>query len=302
MVSMNTIPVIAATGLSKFYGRFAAVEDISFAVNRGEVIGFVGLNGAGKTTTINMLLGFIRASKGSVELFGKQVTVDNAYKSHRKVGYATGDMHLFDDMTGREYLQFVAKSYGLPLKTKQTVSLVKRFEPQLDKKIKTLSRGNHQKIALIAAFMIQPELVVLDEPSSGLDPLMQQRFIELVRESAAAGTTIFMSSHYLAEVSDVCSRIILIKDGKLVKDITADDLEAAAGKLVQITTKEKVELPKEAELVESSEGLTKVVYRGTALQLQSWISSIAGLQDLTITDHSAEATFRELYDDGTTNA
>jgi ABC-2 type transport system ATP-binding protein len=293
--SMTTIPVIAVEGLTKNFRRFPAVEDISFSVEKGEVIGFVGLNGAGKSTTINMLLGFARPSKGTISLFGKQITTANAHKSHQNVGYATGDMHLFDEMTGRQYLRFVAKSYHLPLNSKRVAELVARFQPQLDKKIKTLSRGNHQKIALIAAFMVGPELIILDEPSSGLDPLMQQRFLELVRQTAAEGTTIFMSSHYLAEVADVCSRILLIKDGKLVKDISSAELEAAAGKLVQVETNEPVRPPVASEIISQQRGTLKFVYRGKAEWLQRWVSSLTGLKDITITDHSAEAAFRELY-------
>lgn len=292
---MNTIPVIAAKGLSKYYGRFVAVEDITFEVDAGEVVSFVGLNGAGKSTTINMLLGFTRASKGSVEIFGQPVTTANACRSHQRIGYATGDMHLFDGMTGRQYLRFIAKSHGVTLNTKRFAHLVERFRPQLDKKIKTLSRGNHQKIALIAAFMVKADLIILDEPSTGLDPLMQQRFLDLVQLTADEGVTIFMSSHNLAEVSDACSRVLLIKDGALVKDIDPTELEAAAGKLVQVITKDKVQPPKGAENASLGGNRLKFVYHGETLSLQAWLSSLSGLQDFTITEHSPEAAFKDLY-------
>ena len=292
---MNTIPVIAAKGLSKYYGRFVAVEDITFEVDAGEVVGFVGLNGAGKSTTINMMLGFTRASRGTVQLFGQPVTTANSFQSHQKVSYATGDMHLFDDMTGRQYLQFTAKMHGVTLRTKRFEHLVERFEPQLDKKIKTLSRGNHQKIALIAAFMVKADLIILDEPSTGLDPLMQQRFLELIESVSAEGVTIFMSSHNLAEVSEVCSRVILIKDGALVKDISSGELDAAAGKLVQVVTRHPAQPPKGAEQVKVTGDRLRFVYQGDTLTLQSWISSLSGLKDVTITEHSPEGTFKELY-------
>ena len=293
---MTDMPMIAVSGLTKRYRRFAVVDDVSFEVTAGEVVGFVGLNGAGKSTTINMLLGFLRPSAGTVTLFGKKLTIANASTAHHGIGYATGDMSLFQDMTGRQYLRFVAKSYGKTLVDDTFNGLIKRFEPQLDKKLKYLSRGNHQKIALIAAFMVQPKLIILDEPTSGLDPLMQQRFLTLVRETAATGTAILMSSHNLEEVSDVCSRILLIKLGKLVKDITAEQLAAAVGKLVHVTTSEPARLPAGSELIKREVGSVRFVYRGEAVWLQRWLGSLVGLQDVTITDHTAEATFKELYE------
>jgi len=293
---MSETPLLTVTNLTKRYRKLAVVDDVSFSVQPGEIIGFVGLNGAGKSTTINMLLGFLHPSSGSVSIFGKRLTPANASIAHKDIGYATGDMSLFEGMTGRQYLRFVAKAYDIQKENKRFKDLVARFEPQLDKKIKHLSRGNHQKIALIAAFMVHPKLIILDEPTSGLDPLMQQRFLDLVREEADRGTAIFMSSHYLGEVADVCSRILLIKLGVLVKDITAAELEAAAGKLIRIETVEPIKLPVTAEVVERDTRSVTFIYRGAAVWLQRWIGTLTGLRDISITDHSAEATFRELYD------
>ena len=299
---MTNTTVIEIKNLSKIYSGFTAVNDANFTINKGEVVGFVGLNGAGKSTTINMLLGFQHPSHGEVKLFGEKITLPNAGKSHQKVGFATGDMALFDGMTGRQYLDFVGRAYKISTKTDSFNKLCDRFDPQLDKKLGTLSRGNKQKIALIAAFMAEPELVILDEPSSGLDPLMQQHFLDLVRDEAEKGTTIFMSSHYLNEVIDVCSRILLIKNGKLVKDIPASELEIGAGKLVRVITKEKVTPPKNAELIEHEKRndgqVLQFLYKDKAIRLQEWLGSLPNLQDVTISDHSAEAAFEELYEEG----
>lgn len=292
--------IIETVNLSKVYGGIPAVDDVTFSVKKGEVVGFVGLNGAGKSTTINMLLGFIRPTKGNVLLFGEKVTLPNASLSHQRMGFATGDMSLFESMTGRHYHEFIARAYGVTLATDTYRQLVERFEPQLDKKIRTLSRGNRQKIALIAAFMSKPDLVVLDEPSSGLDPLMQQHFLDLVRDEAARGTTIFMSSHYLNEVVDVCSRILLIKNGELVKDIPASQLEASSGKMIRVVTKSKVMPPEGAELIErektSSSHVLQFIYKGSATNIQEWLQSVKHLSDVTIGDHRAEAAFDDLYD------
>ena len=297
--------ILEVKNVSKHYGSAVAVSNVSFAVEPGEVVGFVGLNGAGKSTTINMLLGFQQPTKGEVRLFDAPVTLPTAHKSHRRIGFATGDMSLFEGMTGRQYLKFVATSYKTPLVTDFFEQLVERFEPQLDKKLSTLSRGNKQKIALIAAFMTKPDLVILDEPSSGLDPLMQQRFLELVREQARAGMTIFMSSHYLNEVIDVCSRVLLIKNGALVKDIAASELEAVGGKLVRIVTKKQVTPPKAAEAVEqSTEGdsfVLEFIFKDKPLRLQEWLGSLPHLEDMTISDHTTEAAFADLYEQESTN-
>lgn len=298
---MSNTPVISVSNVSKIYNGVAAVDAANFTINKGDIVGFVGLNGAGKSTTINMLLGFQRPTHGEIQLFGEKVTLPNAAKSHQKVGFATGDMALFDGMTGQQYLKFVARAYKISLNTDVFTQLCDRFEPELHKRLGTLSRGNKQKIALIAAFMSEPELVILDEPSSGLDPLMQQHFLDLVREQANKGTTIFMSSHYLNEVVDVCSRILLIKNGKLVKDIPAAELEVGAGKLVRVVTKTKVQPPKAAELIEhekqSDEYVLQFVYKDKAIRLQEWLGTLPHLQDVTISDHSIEAAFEELYED-----
>jgi ABC-2 type transport system ATP-binding protein len=293
-------PVLEVKNLTKLYNGVAAVDSASFAIQPGEIVGFVGLNGAGKSTTINMLLGFLKPSHGEVTIFNEKVTLPNAAKSHQKIGFATGDMALFDEMTGKKYLHFIARAYKISTQTDTYKQLVAKFEPQLDKKINTLSRGNKQKIALIAAFMADPELVILDEPSSGLDPLMQQHFLDLVRQQSEKGTTIFMSSHYLNEVIDVCSRILLIKNGKLVKDIPATELEIGAGKLVRVVTKVKVTPPTAAELIEHEKRadgyILQFLYKDKAIRLQAWLGTLPNLQDVTISDHSAEAAFEDLYD------
>lgn len=293
--------IIQTKNLSKVYAGVPAVKNASFSIKKGEVVGFVGLNGAGKSTTINMLLGFQAPSSGEVRLFGEEVRLPNAHKSHRRIGFATGDMSLFDSMTGAQYLSFVAKQYGVSRDTVLYKHLLETFQPPLTKKIKTLSRGNKQKIALIAAFMSDPDLVILDEPSSGLDPLMQQHFLELVREQSRKGTTIFMSSHYLNEVADVCTRILLIKNGELVKDMPASDLDLSAGKRVRVVTAQKVTPPESAEGVRNEQSgerhVLEFVYTDKALRLQEWIGTLPKLQDLTITEHNPEAAFQDLYEE-----
>lgn len=298
---MTTKTVIETRDLTKVYDGVVAVDGASFSVQRSEVVGFVGLNGAGKSTTINMLMGFQAPTRGSVKLFGEEVTVQNASHSHQRIGFATGDMSLYEQMTGSRYHAFVARAYGVKLESKTYRHLVETFQPQLNKKIKHLSRGNRQKIALIAAFMVDPDLVILDEPSSGLDPLMQQHFLNLVREQTKKGTTVFMSSHYLNEVVDICTRILLIKKGKLVKDMPASQLELSSGKWVRVVTKTKVKPPKDAQLVareKTAAGqVLEFVTNEPALRLQSWIGTLPNLHDIAVTDHNPEAAFEDLYEE-----
>lgn len=195
---------------AKRYGKFTAVDDVSIRIEKGEVVGFVGANGAGKTTTINMMLGFTSPSQGKVKLFGETVLPRTAHRQHQRIGYASSDMQLPLRLTGRQYLEFIRHRSGKDI-AKRLEQLQARFKPELDKKISTLSRGNKQKIALIGAFVTEPKLVILDEPTSGLDPVMQGQFLQLVRDEQLRGTTIFMSSHYLGEVVEVCSRVILMR-------------------------------------------------------------------------------------------
>lgn len=290
--------IMQIEGLTKRYGAFNAIEDVSFTVVRGEVIGFVGLNGAGKSTTINLILGFLRASQGTIRLFGDTVTPEVAHWTHQHIGFASGDMSLFDNLTGKQYLSFLGRRYRIK-NTDRLDELCQRFDPELDKMIKDLSRGNRQKIALIGAFMTSPQLVILDEPSSGLDPLMQQAFLDLVREESERGTTIFMSSHYLNEVADVCSRVLLIRKGKLVQDIQSQQLAAAGGKRVSVRAVYAIAPPKGAESVthqKTPQGhQVSFVYKGPVVNLQKWLASTPPLLEVTIIEHDLEAAFSDLY-------
>lgn len=290
--------ILQVKDLTKRYGAFNAIEDVSFDVVRGEVIGFVGLNGAGKSTTINLILGFLRATHGSVRIFGDKVTPETAHWTHQHIGFASGDMSLFDSLTGKQYLSFLGRRYRIK-NTDRLDELCQRFDPQLDKPIKDLSRGNKQKIALIGAFMTSPQLVILDEPSSGLDPMMQQAFLDLVREESERGATIFMSSHYLNEVADVCSRVLLMRKGKLVKDIQSHQLAEAGGKRVNATATYAIVPPKGAELISHQKTASgheiSFLYKGPAVNLQKWLASAPPLLEVTIVEHDLEAAFSDLY-------
>ena len=296
----ETPAAIEVRSVTKQFGRFKAVHDISFSVPPGQIVGFVGANGAGKTTTISMLLGFLAASEGEVLLEGRRVLPSNAHRSHRSTGYAAGDMELPGNLTGDQYLDFLlSQSHGDHTVT--TEALLKRFKPQLGKKIKSLSRGNRQKIALVAALATDPDIILLDEPTSGLDPVMQETFLDYVRELKAAGKTVFMSSHYLQEVMDVCDRIILMSHGRIVQDLMKDELLRSSGKHVTVRTGYlHTKAPKMAESVET----TKVgdsmkltfVYKGEVEPLQRWVAAVKKLEDVEISEYNLEGAFSSLYE------
>lgn len=298
---MTIQPVLEVDSVSKYYGSFLAISDIHFMISKGEVIGLVGLNGAGKTTIINSIMGFLRTTQGNIRLFGETVVPENAHKMHSKIGFATGDMNLFDNLTGRQYFAFLKRAYKLK-NNKRLTELCAQFNPEMDKKIRDLSRGNKQKIALVSAFMNEPELVILDEPSSGLDPFMQQKFIELIGNERAKGTTIFMSSHYLKEVADVCSRVLFIRDGRLVKDVPRAELESSHGKSIHIITSHIVKPPLGSKILNHqkiSDGYElSFIFKDEPVKLQKWLASISQLIDFTIEDHDIESAFSDLYGNG----
>lgn len=204
---------LVVNNLSKSYGAERGIENVSFELKVGEVFGFLGPNGAGKSTTIRLIMGFLRADAGSISIFGINHTVGSTL-AHNDIGYLAGDIALYPNLTGRATLNYLSK-LGQPISWKYVNRLAKRFEAELDRPIRSLSKGNRQKIGLIVALMRQPKLLILDEPTSGLDPLMKQSFYDLLSDLKQAGTTVFMSSHDLAEVQKTCDRAGFIKDGQL---------------------------------------------------------------------------------------
>jgi ABC-2 type transport system ATP-binding protein len=206
-------PAIQAEGLTKRYGRHRGIAGVDLEVEAGEVFGFLGPNGAGKTTTIRLLLDLIRPSGGTVRVLGLDPRRDGV-ALRRRMGYLPGDLRLYERLTARELLTYFARLRGLP-GLGDAPGLVDRLELELDRPISGLSKGNRQKVGLVQALMHRPELLVLDEPTAGLDPLVQQVFHELVAEVRADGRTTFLSSHVLPEIQHVADRVGLIRDGRV---------------------------------------------------------------------------------------
>ncbi|HEY8169069.1 MAG TPA: ABC transporter ATP-binding protein [Candidatus Limnocylindrales bacterium] len=224
--------IIQLQKLTKSYGSHRGIIDIDLEVAEGEVFGFLGPNGAGKTTTIRTLLDLIRPTSGKALIFGIESTADPV-AIHRRVGYLPGEFALYDRLTGVQHLEYFANLRGGVDKAYQA-SLIERFDLDPSRKFKEYSKGNKQKVALVIALQHRPELLLLDEPTSGLDPLVQQTFFTVLHESVAAGATIFLSSHILSEVEKTAHRVGIIRDGRLVKLGTIDDLRDLAHHQVEL--------------------------------------------------------------------
>jgi len=203
---------IALNNLTKHFGKVKAVDDISFVIEQGEIFGFLGPNGAGKTTTIRLMMDFIRPTSGKVNILDKDAYMEGV-ELKKNIGYLSGSVELYNNWTGQQHIDFASR---LNPKPDIADKLIRRlnFTPQI--KTKYLSSGNRQKLGIILAFMFEPKILILDEPTNALDPLMQIKIYDILREQTAKGATVFMSSHNLAEVERVCSRVGIIREGKIV--------------------------------------------------------------------------------------
>ena len=227
-------PAIVAAHLTKTYSGVDALTDLSLTVARGAIYGFLGPNGAGKTTTIRLLMGFIRPTRGEAQLLGHDAWRDGV-RARAHVGYLVQSDALFPELTGAEQLDFAQtlSAHGAPLQNR-LLDLLDLSRADLNRKLKTYSKGMRQKLALIAAAQHDPELLILDEPTDGLDPLIQRAFEEHLLDRHAAGRTIFMSSHDLGEVDRLCQIVAIVRDGKLVQAATIEELRAAHRRRAEI--------------------------------------------------------------------
>jgi len=219
-VSAQVNPMVELCNLTKSYGAKRGVSEVSFEVPEGEVFGFLGPNGAGKTTTIRLLMGLLRAGSGSARIAGLDCWKESV-KLKRLVGYAPGEPALDGDLTGGQVLEYFGHLRG-GVDQAYVRELVQRFELDTSRRFRHYSTGNKRKLVLIQAFMHRPRLLILDEPTSGLDPLNQQTFAQLVREARTGGSTIFLSSHVLSEVEQLCTRVGIIREGRLLRSASVD--------------------------------------------------------------------------------
>ncbi|SDL15710.1 ABC transporter ATP-binding protein [Tessaracoccus oleiagri] len=242
---MSQPAVIQANGLVKNFGNVRALDGLDLQISQGEIHGFLGPNGAGKSTTIRVLLGLLRADGGSAQLFGRDPWAD-AVDLHRRLAYVPGDVELWPNLTGGEAIDLFARLRG-HLDKKRRDTLCERFDLDPSKKARTYSKGNRQKVALISALASQVDLLLLDEPTAGLDPLMEIIFQECIREEQAKGTTVFLSSHILAQVEALADRVSIIRQGQVVQTGTLKSMRHMTRTTITVET------------AAPADGLTRVV-------------------------------------------
>ena len=252
-----SVAAIETVGLTKFYGSRRGIEDLNLTVRGGEVFGYLGPNGAGKTTTIRLLLDLIRPTRGHATIAGLD-TGSQSVEARRRTGYLPGELKLPAPSTATSYLRVLGRLRG-GVERRAVDELAERLELDVSRRIGSLSKGNKQKVGIVAAFMHDPEILVLDEPTSGLDPLRQQDVLELIRERAATGRTVFLSSHELGQVEHVADRVGIVRDGRLV---TVDAIS---------TLKQRAVRRVEVRLAEPATGLER-------------LRDVPGVSDLTVDD------------------
>lgn len=290
--------VISLKNVTKMYGASRGVLDVTLEVGSGTVFGFLGPNGAGKTTTINMLVDLIRPSSGTIKIFGLDAQADSL-EIRRRIGFLAGDFALDENLTGWQQLEYFGNLRG-GVDSKKIKTLAERLDCNLGRRIKTLSRGNRQKVGLISALMHDPELLIFDEPTSGLDPLIQAEFNKIIFEHQQKGKTTFISSHMLSEVQTLCSNLAFIKEGQLIAVKTSEELEASANKRVHVVTEDKSLLAALAKLP----GITVLEREAgfIGFTLATDINPVLNLlarhkvRDVTITEADLETIFMGYYE------
>jgi len=284
---------IEADGLTKYYGKQRGVEDLHFEVHPGEVFGYLGPNGAGKSTTIRTLLDFIRPTRGRAEIFGLD-SHDHSREIHERTGYLPGELRLYPRISCKELLEYYAHLRGgVPWRSIE--ALAERLDLDLHVQIRSLSHGTRQKIGIVQAFMHEPELLVLDEPTQGLDPIVQQEFHRIVSEYRKEGRTVFLSSHVMPEVERMCDRVGIIREGKLIAVEDIGDLKARAVREVEIHFAQ----PVRAEDFLSLRGVSSVAVEGDVLRCKvkgsadALVKQAAGHTVLTLA--SVEPSLEEIF-------
>jgi ABC-2 type transport system ATP-binding protein len=292
---------ISTDRLTKRYGSTAALDALDLEIAEGETFGFLGPNGAGKSTTIELLLGVRRPTSGTASIFGLDVWRD-APEVHRRLSYVPSEANLWPSLTGAEVLRFLGNLHGA-VDERYQAELVDRFGLDVDKKTRALSHGNRQKVLLIAAFASRADLLLLDEPTTGLDPLMEQVFRACVREAHDRGQTVFLSSHIMSEVEAVCDRVAMLRAGRLVE---IGHLEVLRG-LVALRVRAQLNRPAPELVVELSrmEGVSRVEVAGTSVEcdvagpMEPLLRAltVAGVDHLTTREPSLEELFVSHYGD-----
>lgn len=284
--------------LTKYYGKAKGIQNITFSIEEGEVFGFIGPNGAGKSTTIRTLLNYIYPTSGQASIFGKDIVQDTV-AIRQMVGYLPSEIHYYDDMKVIDLLRYSASFYGKLDETRMK-NLAERLDLDLSRKIEDLSFGNRKKVGIVQAMLHSPRLLILDEPTGGLDPLMQITFFDMLEEERLNGVTIFFSSHILSEVQKICDRVAIIKEGELVKVESVSNLTRNRFKNITITLEPSAEQLVEFQLdgiinQERSGHEHRILFSGEIRKLLRELQQVP-LVDIRIEEPSLEEVFMHYYE------
>ena len=286
--------------LTKWYGRTRGVEDVSFAVEPGEIFGYLGPNGSGKTTTIRCLMGLLKPGGGETRVLGQRVVPGRATQ-HGRIGYLPGEFRIWGRAKARRSLAVLAALGGDRGAAARRRELAQRLELNLDRPVADLSKGNRQKVAVIYALQHQPEILVLDEPTAGLDPLMRQAVLDLICEAAGAGATVLLSSHDLSEVAAVCGRAAILREGRLVELAPISEIVQQGEHRLKVWFQDAALAPELSpdrlagvRVIERKPGMLHVAYHGASDPVLKWIAQFP-VDRITTPQTSLEEAFMQYY-------
>lgn len=275
---MPPVKSIEIKALTKRYGKARGVEDLSFDIEQGEVFGYLGPNGSGKTTTIRCLMGLLRPTAGNCHVLGQRIEPGRATQ-HKHIGYLPGDFRIWPGRTARKSLKLMAILGNGNNTDKRREELAERLDLDLDRKIRALSKGNRQKVGVVYAFQHQPEVLILDEPTIGLDPLVRQVVLDLIREAAREGATVLLSSHDLSEVAAVCERAAILREGRLVELAPISKIVQQGQRHLKVWFAGGTKIPElpadklpGVRLIEQNSNTLHISYQGTADAVLKWLA------------------------------
>jgi len=296
MKNPRAAAILQTRNLTKSYGKSRGIMDVDLEVFPEEVFGFIGPNGAGKSTTIRSILGLIFPDRGSVSLFGED-GIKNGAELRRRIGFVPSELNYYDGLKVRQLLNYSADFYGGQYRNR-IESYSERLKLDLGRRIKDLSLGNRKKVAIIQALLHHPDLLILDEPTSGLDPLIQSRFYEILREEQQRGCTVFFSSHTLSEVERLCSRVAIIREGRIINTSDMNELKAMNMKRFRLIftrgrTISETDIEDVQDLKITARG-AEGLFSGDVRQLMQQLS-VLPVEDVVIEDPSLEEIFMHYY-------